>query len=83
MRPTIISASISRVASRGHHRADHLAGAHDTDAIRHGEDLAQLVGDEDDALALRGERFMTEQLVRFLGVRTAVGSSRIRISAFR
>ena len=55
-RPTISSASSSTLVSlvsRGRH---HLAAAHDRDAVGDGHDLAQLVGDEDDGLALVAQR---------------------------
>ena len=52
-RPTISSASSAGEVVARVERRDHLAAAHDRDAVGHGHDLAQLVGDQDDGLALR------------------------------
>ena len=51
-RPTISSASSRRRGVGGLHGRDHLAAAHHRDTVGDGHDLAQLVGDEDDGLAL-------------------------------
>ncbi len=64
-RPTISSASsggeVSAVSTRRHH----LAAPHDRDAVGDRHDLAQLVGDEDDGLALSLQRpQQVEQRVR-------------------
>jgi hypothetical protein len=74
-----------RVGVGGGHGADHGAAAHHGDGIGVVEDLAQLVRDEQDGLALVLERLQdAEQVVGFLlGVSTAVGSSRISTSAPR
>ena len=64
--------------------ADHLAAAHDRDAVGHRHDLAQLVGDEDDGLALfLQRRSRPKSASASAGVSTAVGSSRMRMSAPR
>ena len=55
-RPTIISASCGGEVSAVTTVADHLAAAHHRDPVRDRHDLAQLVGDQDDGLALRLER---------------------------
>ena len=54
-RPTISSASCSDVVSAVAQGRDDPALAHDGDGVRHLADLAELVGDEDDRLALAPE----------------------------
>ena len=65
----------------GPRRADHLAPAQDRDPVGDLQDLVQLVGDEDDGRAGRRERAHDRRTAprSSCGVRTAVGSSRIRI----
>ena len=74
-------AMVSAVVERRHH----LAAAHHRDAVGDGHDLAQLVGDEDDGLALvlAAAARMRNSWSASGGVSTPVGSSRIRISAPR
>ena len=82
-RPTISFARPSCVAL-ARHGVDLLALAEDGDPIRDLEHLVQLVADEDDRLPVGLERPEDrEELARLLRVRTAVGSSRMRISARR
>ena len=67
-RPTIISASISRVACAGLTVPTICAAAHHADGVGHGEHFAQLVGDEDDGFALlHHAAHDDEQFVGFLG----------------
>ena len=67
------------------HRLDLLAAPQDGDPVGDLEHLVQLVADEDDRLAvgLRGCLTIAKSSVASCGVSTAVGSSRIRISAPR
>ena len=51
-RPTITSASSAGVVSAVTKRPHHLAAPHHADRVGHRHDLAELVGDEDDRLAL-------------------------------
>ena len=49
----------------GRQGADHFAAPHDRDTVRHGQDLAQLVGDQDDGLTLVLELTQdAEQVIR-------------------
>ena len=64
--------------------AHDLAPTDDRDAVGDGQDLVELVTDEDDAVALGRETPQhSEDLDGLLGVRTAVGSSRTRMRASR
>ena len=83
-RPTI--ASRERVLGRAGagHAADLLAAAQHRRPVADLEHLVQLVADEDDRLAVRLEALtIANSSVASCGVSTAVGSSRIRISAPR
>ncbi len=64
-------------------RRGHLAAPHDADGVGDLHDLAQLVGDQDDRLALRpcSPSRMRNRWSASAGVSTPVGSSRIRMSA--
>ena len=67
-RPTISSASSSTLGVLRLARRHHFAAAHDGDMIGDGHDLAQLVGDEDDGLALVPQRAEdAEQVIRLVG----------------
>ncbi len=83
-RPTI---SRGEPAGRGPARrtvADGPAAAQDRDAVGHRHDLVELVRDEDDGLALgRHPPHGANSRSASCGVRTAVGSSRIRTRASR
>ena len=86
LRPTISSASsLGEVVRRCRSVATISPRAHHRDAVGDRHDLAQLVGDEDDRLALRSRsvRSMSNSWSASCGVSTAVGSSRIRMSAPR
>ena len=68
----------------GGQRLDELAAPQDGDAVGDLEHLVQLVADEDDRHALAYEGLEDpEELLASWGVSTAVGSSRIRMSACR
>ena len=83
-RPTIARASDVLGRARARHRLDLLAPTQDGHPVGDLEHLVQLVADEDDRLPVGLEPLHDrEQLGRLLGVSTAVGSSRIRISAPR
>ena len=65
-------------------RLDLLPAPEDRDPVGDLEHLVELVADEDDRQALVRERAQDlEQLLASCGVSTAVGSSRIRMSALR
>ena len=67
MRPTISSASSSRVVSAVRRSRHHLAVTHHIDRVGHRHDLAQLVGDQDHGDAAVAQRAQdVEQLVGFL-----------------
>lgn len=77
-------AQVLLIRITGVHRADALALAQDGDAVGHGHDLVELVGDKENGFALFGKALHGgHELFDFLGVRTAVGSSNIRISLSR
>jgi hypothetical protein len=66
LRPTISSARLLARRLAGGHRRDHRALAHDRDVVGRVQDLAQLVRDEHDGLALALER--AEDLEQAIGL---------------
>ncbi len=58
---------LGRRGRRGVARRDHLAAAHDRDGVGDRHDLAQLVGDQDDRLALGAQVFEDAEQVIGLG----------------
>ena len=74
-RPTISSASSAGLVSAVVERLHHLAAAHDADRVGHRHDLAQLVGDEDDRLALLLE--VLEDAEQVVGLRGGQDAGRL------